>query len=375
MLDARLDAPGPKKLLALDGGGIRGLITIEVLARIEATLRERLGAGDDFRLADYFDYVGGTSTGAIIATCISTGMSVAEIRDFYLASGEAMFVKARVFDRLRHIYRDRALKEKLQEVLGAETTLGSDRLRTLLLLVMRNATTDSPWPLSNNPRARYNAADRPDCNLNLPLWQLVRASTAAPIFFPPEVVEVGEREFVFVDGGVTPYNNPAFLLFTMATAPGYRLGWPVGADDLLLISVGTGAAAAANAALVPKDMTHVYNAKGLPGALMYGISNQQDLLCRLFSQSRAGAALDREIGDLHGADDSTYPPLFTYARYDADLSREGLDALGLPDVDPSRVQTLDAVEAMDELRRVGQAVAETEVKPEHFDGFVPVAAS
>ncbi len=368
---AHLDAPGPKTLLALDGGGIRGLITIEILARVEATLRERSGRGPDFRLADAFDYVGGTSTGAIIATCVSVGMSVDEIRDFYLASGRAMFKKARLFNRFRHLYRDHALKATLQEVLGAETTLGSDRLRTLLLLVMRNATTDSPWPLSNNPRARYNARDREHCNLDLPLWQLVRASTAAPVYFPPEVVDVGGREFVFVDGGVTPYNNPAFLLFAMATATPYRLGWPVGADELLLVSVGTGAAARADAALSPRRMTHLYNAKGVPGALMYGISTQQDLLCRLLSRTRAGAPLDRELDDLHGV--GTYPPLFTYARYDADLSRDGLDALGLTDVEPGRVQTLDAVDAMAELQRVGRAVAEAEVRAEHFDGFVPAA--
>jgi hypothetical protein len=61
-------------------------------------------------------------------------------------------------------------------------TLGDDGLRTLLMMVMRNVTTDSPWPVTNNPLAKYNDRARPDCNLKLPLWQLVRASTAAPTF-------------------------------------------------------------------------------------------------------------------------------------------------------------------------------------------------
>ena len=73
-LIARMQAPGPKKILALDGGGIRGMITVEVLAEIETLLRQKLGRGDDFVLADYFDFVSGTSTGAIIAACISIGM-------------------------------------------------------------------------------------------------------------------------------------------------------------------------------------------------------------------------------------------------------------------------------------------------------------
>ena len=63
----RVSSPGPKKLLALDGGGIRGVITLEVLRRLESLLAKHLGAGDEFVLADYFDYIGGTSTGAVIA--------------------------------------------------------------------------------------------------------------------------------------------------------------------------------------------------------------------------------------------------------------------------------------------------------------------
>ena len=87
-------------------------------------------------------------------------------------------------------------------MLGKDTTLGDDELKTLLLIVVRNATTDSPWPLSNNPNALFNDPSREDNNLAIPLWQLVRASTAAPTYFPPEVVTVGEHDFVFVDGGV-----------------------------------------------------------------------------------------------------------------------------------------------------------------------------
>jgi hypothetical protein len=66
----KLDKVGPRKLLALDGGGIRGVITLEVLTEIERQLQKKFGRGDDFVLADYFDYIGGTSTGAIIAACL-----------------------------------------------------------------------------------------------------------------------------------------------------------------------------------------------------------------------------------------------------------------------------------------------------------------
>lgn len=85
--------------------------------------------------------------------------------------------------------------------------------------------TDSPWPISSNPDARYNDPKRKDCNLLLPLWPLVPASTAVPIYFPPEIVKIGRQTFAFVDGGVTAYNNPAFLLYHMATHPAYQLEW------------------------------------------------------------------------------------------------------------------------------------------------------
>ncbi|HVR97005.1 MAG TPA: patatin-like phospholipase family protein, partial [Thermoanaerobaculia bacterium] len=234
--------PSPqKKLLALDGGGIRGVITLEILARIEKVLQKKLARGDDFVLAEYFDYVAGTSTGAIIATCVSLGMRVADIQTFYLENGPAMFDQASLMNRyLHHKFEDKKLKVQLKKVLGANTTLGSDKLRTLLMMVMRNASTDSPWPVSNNPGALFNCNPKdPGCNLKLPLWQLVRASTAAPVYFPPELVQVGNKEFIFVDGGITMYNNPSFQLFLMATLEPYRLEWPTGEDKMLIVSLGT----------------------------------------------------------------------------------------------------------------------------------------
>lgn len=373
------DGAGPRRMLALDGGGIRGLITIEVLAEMERLVRRDTGRGDAV-LADYFDYVAGTSTGAILATCVSLGMPVDRIRQFYQENGEAMFDKAALLRRFRYKFEDDRLAAMLREVFneyrgpeeqaaGRDLTLGSPALRTLLLLVMRNATTDSPWPVSNNPRAKYNERSRPDCNLDLPLWQLVRASTAAPTYFPPEQVRVGDRQFLFVDGGVTPYNNPAFLLFLMATAEPYRLQWAAGRERMLLVSVGTGVSAQANADLQPGEMNLLYHAGSVPSALMFAALNEQDMLCRVFGDCRFGAALDRELGDLCGARGPVEPKLFTYVRYNAELSRAGLDQMGLPDVHPEAVQKLDSVAHMEELKRVGEAVAR-QVEAEHFQGFL-----
>jgi hypothetical protein len=368
-MQERLAAKGQKKLLALDGGGIRGLMSIEVLAAIENTLRDKLGAGDDFVLADYFDYVAGTSTGAIMATGISLGWPVDKLRRLYLENGEALFSKAGLLKRFRFMYEDDKLAKMLQQYIGKDTTLASDELRTLLMVVMRNASTDSPWPLSSNPAAKYNDPGRPDSNLRIPLWQLVRASTAAPVYFPPEVVDVGEHEFVFVDGGVTTYNNPAFILFLMATLEPYKLNWPAGEDNMLIVSVGTGTSPKANEDLDPEEMNLLYNVGSIPSALMFAALNEQDMLCRVFGRCRHGAMLDREIGDLMKTRGPVEPRLFTYMRYNAELTKEGLTELGVGDIVPEHVQKLDSVEYMDELQRVGKAVGEQQVRVEHFDGF------
>ena len=376
-LAERIQAPGPKKILALDGGGIRGMITVEILAAIEELLRQAQPQAnrDSFILADYFDFVAGTSTGAILAACISMGMSVAKIRDFYVKSGADMFDKASLLKKWRYKYNDEGLANKLKHELGLDTMLGSDKLRTMLMMVMRNATTDSPWPIWNNPKAKYNLRVREDgttrenCNLDIPLWQLVRASTAAPVFFPPEVVTIGKDEFVFVDGGITTYNNPSFQAFIMATAEPYHVNWATGENQMLIVSIGTGTNPNANKDLGPDDMNLIYNATSLPSALMFAALNEQDLLCRVFGNCLAGDQLDREVGDLIGKKGPVSPKLFTYMRYNAELSEKGLADLGLSAIRPEDVQQLDSVEHIDKLQRVGQAVAERKVSLKHFKGF------
>jgi len=93
-LVARIEREGPKKLLAIDGGGIRGVLALEVLQRIEDLLKAKSGRAD-FRLADYFDYIAGTSTGGIIAAGLSVGTILLRGTD------DALTVKAHVGSAMR----------------------------------------------------------------------------------------------------------------------------------------------------------------------------------------------------------------------------------------------------------------------------------
>jgi len=159
-LAERYQTKQPRRMLALDGGGIRGLMTARLLVRLEQLLADGRG-GADFRLCHYFDYIGGTSTGAIIAAALARGMSAADLLDFYLDFGRQAFTKRNLFARWKSLYENGELAQKLQEVFGKQTTLEPEHLQSLLLVVTRNTTTDSAWPISSNPAS---AAIRQPCS-------------------------------------------------------------------------------------------------------------------------------------------------------------------------------------------------------------------
>ena len=116
----RLSNKGQKKILALDGGGIRGVIALEVLKRIEQILRDRSGK-PDLVLSDYFDYVAGTSTGAIIATCLSIGNDGRRDREVLHESGPAMFSRAGMLKRFWYKFNDESLAEQSPRRFSART--------------------------------------------------------------------------------------------------------------------------------------------------------------------------------------------------------------------------------------------------------------
>ena len=151
----------------------------------------------------------------------------------------SIFTRAGLFDLVRARYDEAGIETVLRREFGEDRTLGSPDLRCLLLLGLRNTTTGSPWPVSSNPDAHYNQG--PGSNLDLPLWQLIRAELrGADVLRARGGRPSAASTFVFSDGAVTTLNNPALQLFLMATLPAYHLGWPTGRDELLLVSVGTG---------------------------------------------------------------------------------------------------------------------------------------
>ncbi len=358
--------PVPHKLLSIDGGGVRGVVALEVLARIEQVLRDETG-DPELVLGDWFDYVGGTSTGAIIAGGVALGLPVSRIQRLYRDNMRSIFTRAGILDLVRARYDEQGIESVLRREFGEDRTLGSPDLRCLLMLGLRNTSTGSPWPVSSNPGGRYNQGA--GSNLELPLWQLVRASSAAPTFFVPEEVVVGGRTFVFSDGAVTTLNNPALQLALMATLPAYGLGWPTGRDELLLVSVGTGTSERLQTDLRADDLNLLDYATQVPEALIHSAAVQNDYLCRVLGECRAGPPLDNELGDLVGGAGLLAEPLFSYVRYDAETHPASLEQLGVGHLSTESLDRIDGVEFIEDMCEFGRALA-TLVGPAHLAGFV-----
>ncbi|NTW46909.1 MAG: patatin, partial [Chlorobaculum sp.] len=90
-LKERILSKTPKRVLSLDGGGIRGVLTLEFLEQIETLLGKRSPDPEQFRLCDYFDLIGGTSTGSIIAAMLACGFSAGEIKTLYRQLADEVF--------------------------------------------------------------------------------------------------------------------------------------------------------------------------------------------------------------------------------------------------------------------------------------------
>jgi hypothetical protein len=405
--DRHLFGPGPKRLLALDGGGVRGALTIAFLERVEALLSAH--EGRDVRLGDYFDLVGGTSTGAIIAGALALGYRTAQVKDFYLRLAPFAFKRRNwSIPILQPKFDARGLRKQIEDVVGTRL-LSSPDLITGFCIVTKRMDTGSPWIISNNPRAPY-WEDGKDYigNKNYPLVNLVRASTAAPHFFDPELLPISQSQDMlpdevarplsvpwparalhatlqriglrkrvkiepniyglFVDGGVTPHNNPALALFHLVTLSPFNIKWPTGPDRLTVVSVGTGTY---RPRLSYENLGFARFTKLAFHALLSLMTDSQMLVLEIMQwlgECPAPWQINSEIGTLA----SDVPPggkIFRFLRYDVRLEREWLKrelAYDASDELLSTLRAMDAPAAVRRLHEIGSLAAAKQVKLEHL---------
>ncbi|MBK8146061.1 MAG: patatin-like phospholipase family protein [Bacteroidetes bacterium] len=313
----KLSTIGSKRILSLDGGGMRGALTLGFLKRIEENLAKENGQA--VLLGNYFDLIGGTSTGAIIATALAIGMTVDEIKMQYFAMGDKIFgEKFSIFElrkRLKATYDATNLESALAKFFG-DRTFSDDSILCGLCVVAKRADTNSTWPLMNFGKYYKYTKD-------YKLRDVVRASAAAPSYFLPQQIQVTPQgqKGCFVDGGVSMSNNPTLELFKMATIDSFGLNWETGADKMHITSIGTGSG-------VFKEMPQKISknnllewAKSLPDMFMQDASWQVQTMMQWIATCENPWLIDREIGNLKNSFLGK-EPLCRYKRLNVMLEQE-----------------------------------------------------
>ena len=219
-----------RRILSLDGGGIRGLVSCLWLAGVEQAL-ERAGKPG---LPKSFDLLAGSSTGAIVAAGLAIGLAPTAMADLYRDHRHTIFpgIAERLWVRSGALltagisapkYDARGLEEVLQRVFG-QATLGDAQVP--LLITAYDTISRTPVMFKS-----YNAKHRA-----LPLWEVCRASSAAPTYFPAHAMKIEGQDCALIDGGVVA-NNPTACAIAEALRKDAQVD---NSRDLVVLSVGTG---------------------------------------------------------------------------------------------------------------------------------------
>lgn len=396
---ARMFSAGKKRVLTLDGGGTRGVISIAFLKEMETQLRNATGR-PDLVLSDVFDFVAGTSVGSMLAAMVALGRDVDEIDARFNELAPRIFSgRMTIFQQKR--FDARPLVNGVRSIVK-DATLGSPELKAGLSIIAKRVDTGSPWVMTNNPRMPYYD-DGPDWdgNRHYKLESLIRASTAAPFLFTPTQITIAKDKGKdetgwFVDGGVSPHNNPSVQMLMMAGLPAYHLNWTLSPDDLLMISVGTGThrtpvdrrvSRAAPGWLRPlsrklcEDIDEAAFAAETLRSVIADTSAFALKLLQSVSHPRFSWKINSEIGSLedqtllaamraNGGQDA----LLRFQRYDLPMDErpivdEAFD-IDVPYQDRVHLRPIDAPENIATLRAWSAEAARKQVSLKDFDGFL-----
>lgn len=378
----RLDRAGPKRVLSLDGGGVRGALTIGILHEMEHHLRRKFDR-PDLVLSDYFDLIGGTSTGAIIAAGLALGRTTEDIEALYRHMGPSIF--RRVLHRLPGFaarFNPLHLEKALVDQLGPGS-MGDAPWVCGFCAVAKRVDTGSAWVISNSPRSKYWNGDPDETDLGVPdhqrgvtpnrdfpLAKVVQASAAAPFFFDLVKIEVErDKPGVFFDGAITPHGNPSLQLAMSALIPEYGFGWRAGEDELLIISVGTGAVRPRKPGWTTPPLLAIWKALQALMSVAYDNSQLAITLLQWLGATHDPVSINSEIGGVQNARPVGVKPFWSFQRYDAPLEPGWLSSvLGIAcsKAEIDSLQKLDASDNIPKLFEIGRAAGKKLLKDEHF---------
>jgi len=205
-----------RRILTIDGGGIRGVFQASFLATIEDTIQDKI--------SNYFDLMVGTSTGGIIILGLGIGFTAKEILNFYLKSGPSIFCGNRMLRFLRHIglskYSSGALKKALEEQFG-NRRLGEATKRIVIPTLNLETGEIYIYKTAHHERLQRDYKEK--------IVDIALATAAAPTYFPTHRSASGTP---LIDGGIWA-NNPVGLAVVEAIGV---LKWPK--ESLKVLSIG-----------------------------------------------------------------------------------------------------------------------------------------
>ncbi|KAK3605074.1 hypothetical protein CHS0354_000740 [Potamilus streckersoni] len=348
----------PKKILSLDGGGVRGILTLGILKEIETLIKEKYG--EKTSLGDYYDLMCGTSTGAIIASGLAIGKKIfGKGRKYKLIPRDWTSIRAFFIENYSSTILESYLENKFRDI-----TLGDDsHIKCGLTINTKRADTHSLWVVTNHPNGKYFEA-----NAHLKLWELCRASSAAPYYFKPKILQFKRRNLqsfdaTFIDGGVSLANNPAWISFLVATIGTFGFNWNTGTNNLLITSIGTGYSEKKENPEKLAALKALSWAPKLSDLIMTDALKMDQILL---------GGIGKNIGSNHVIDnqlnDPAFPPqfhikeqLFNYERHNVTLKKSQLDELGfnLTEETIDSLKELDYYENMNLLYNIGRKYAST----------------
>lgn len=358
------ETPRPKRILSIDGGGLRGVVAIAFLQALEARLKAEHGTG--YTIRDHFDLIGGTSTGALLATGLALGQTPDQLLSLYIDMAPNVFRPR--FNRLRFVqaaFLANELERHIRLVTGERLLNTPDIKPGQLAIVCKRVDTGSVWFLTNNPRSKFwNQGGAHMANSLYPLARVVRASAAAPTYFEPQEIEVAPGvSGLFVDGAISPHNNPALGLFQIATMPAYGYGWPVGVGNLDITSIGTG-----NYRYRVQRSWFSGIAAGLAVQALEGMVADADVAVMTLMQTlginETPWWINGELGDLAGVLIPT-EPMFRFRRYNLILEKEWLKSALNHEVDDRTLwqyRQIDSLRAMRPVYDLARRAAEQQLR-------------
>ena len=203
LIRRRVPQPWPEaqdfRILAIDGGGIKGIFPAAFLAGLE---KHFLGGSS---IARYFDLIAGTSTGGILALGLGAGLTAAELRDLYIRRGCEIFPPQRWLGRLLGKARQFVLYRYDRDALGRvlDDTFGkrkfSESMSRLCIPSFEGQHSEAcVFKTPHHLDYRRDGRER--------MRKVAEATSAAPTFFRP----LEDGGYAFVDGGVW-CNNPIMV--------------------------------------------------------------------------------------------------------------------------------------------------------------------